>query len=209
MKLIDGIKLNGRKRVEIPDCGRDDLPQFFVDLGFKKGAEIGVYKGEYTKKFCEVGLEIYAVDPWKIYKDYHFRKQAQERQDFLYDHTKRYLAPYKNCKIVRKTSMEAADDFKDESLDFVYIDGNHTFRYVAEDICEWSKKVRKGGIISGHDYGETINNPNSVWALQVKYVVDAYVRAFQIKKYYILGRRIAKEGEKRDHKFRSWMWFKP
>lgn len=46
--------------------------------------------------------------------------------------------------------MAAAPDFKPESLDFVYIDGDHKFKYVAEDISEWFWK--KGGMIAGHDY---------------------------------------------------------
>lgn len=55
MKLIDGIKLRGNP-AEILDCSRDDLPQFFVEMGYKAGAEIGVYKGQFSKKFCQVGL---------------------------------------------------------------------------------------------------------------------------------------------------------
>ena len=208
MKLSEGIKLKGKGRIEIPDCGRDDLPQFFVDLGYKTGVEIGVYKGEYTKKFCEVGLKMHAVDPWKQYKDYQpKRSNYKERQEFLYEHTKRYLAPY-DCKVIRKTSMEAVEDFKDESLDFVYIDGHHGLKYVIEDIYGWSWKVKKGGMISGHDYGLTTNNPESPFVLQVKYAVDTYAKAFKIKKWYVLGRKEKREGEVRDEKFRSWMWFK-
>jgi len=66
MKLIDGIKLKG-KPAEIPDCTRDDLPQFFVDMGFKVGAEIGVARGKYSEKFCKVGLKLYSIDPWLMH----------------------------------------------------------------------------------------------------------------------------------------------
>ena len=48
--------------------------------------------------------------------------------------------------------MDAVKDFADKSLDFVFIDGHHGYDYIKEDIREWSKKVRKGGIVSGHDY---------------------------------------------------------
>ena len=102
--------------------------------------------------------------------------------------------------------MEALNDIPNESLDFVYIDGNHHFKYVAEDICGWSKKVRKGGIISGHDYfysGATA----CLNVCHVAYVVDAYTRAYNIKNWYILGRKKYVDGEKRDT-WRSWMWFK-
>ena len=62
MKIIDGIKLKGRP-AEIPDCGRDDLPQFFVEMGYKVGAEIGVQEGIYAEEICKAGLKLYAVDP--------------------------------------------------------------------------------------------------------------------------------------------------
>lgn len=205
MKIEEGLNLEAddKRRVFIPDCSRDDLPQFFVDRGFKVGAEIGTYKGEYAEKFCKAGLKLYAIDPWGIFKDYHW-DQTQERQDFLYEHTKRLLAPYKDCTIIRKTSMDAVKDFKDESLDFVYIDGNHSFKYVAEDICEWTKKVKKGGVISGHDYADF----GTKWNVDVKDVVDAYVRARRIKKWYVLGRTRRKKPDEVRDRFRSWMWFK-
>ncbi len=206
MKILDGIKLKGRG-VEIPDCSRDDLPEFFVEMGFRVGAEIGVYKGEFSEKLCKAGLKIYGIDPWAVYDEYDLNPQA--RQDFLYGHAQRILAAYPDCTLIRKTSMEAVKDFEDESLDFVYIDGHHGFKYVSEDIWEWSKKVKKGGIISGHDYGDYLapatSDPNIT---HVRHVVDAYAAALKIKNWYVLGCRNKKiRGEKRD-KWRSWMWIK-
>ena len=51
--------------------------------------------------------------------------------------------------------MDAVVDVADESLDFVFIDADHKYVSVCEDIREWSKKVRIGGIVSGHDYYKT------------------------------------------------------
>lgn len=205
MRIIDGLKLKGRP-AEIPDCSRDDLPQFFVEMGYKVGVEIGVYKGEFSEKFAKAGLKLYAIDPWLSYNDYGDPKKPSETDFFnsLYEHTKRVLAPYPNCTIIRKTSMEAAKDFADRSLDFVYIDGNHQFKYVAEDIAEWSKKVKVGGVICGHDYIYT--NPRTQAGIcHVIYVVNAYTQVYKINNWYLLGQKHAPEGEKRD-KFRSWMW---
>ena len=61
MRLIDGIQRKGRpacagRPVEIPDCSRDELPELFAEIGYKVGAEIGVYKGAFTEKFCNAGL---------------------------------------------------------------------------------------------------------------------------------------------------------
>ena len=105
--------------------------------------------------------------------------------------------------------MEALNDFENESIDFVYIDGNHGLKFVIEDIYGWTKKVKKGGIISGHDYALITdpNLPERPPAIQVKIAVDAYVKAFKIKKWYILGRNEKRPGEVREE-WRSWMWFK-
>ena len=109
--------------------------------------EVGVYKGGFTRELLDEGLTVYGVDPWRAFKGQGRTQQVQDRQDFLYGHTQRYLQDYIDkgkCKLIRKTSMEALDDFEDRSLDFVYIDGDHTFGHVAQDIYQWSRKVKTG-----------------------------------------------------------------
>ena len=206
MKIFDAInKLKGNP-AEIPDCSRNDLPQFFIDMGLKVGAEIGVDKGQFTEKFCKAGLAIYAIDPWGYYPGYE-DSRGQTKLDQLHEHTKRILTPYPNCRIIRKTSMEAADEFADESLDFVYIDGNHEFKYVADDISVWSKKIRKGGVISGHDYIYT-NPSTQAGVCHVIFVVNAYTNAYKVKNWYLLGRKHKKHKDEKRDRFRSWMWIK-
>ena len=107
--------------------------------------------------------------------------------------------------LIKKTSMEALSDFADDRLDFVYIDGNHSFKFVAEDIFEWSKKVKPGGVISGHDYVRMRN-----WDrhhVHVVYVLGGYTRAFHIDNWYVIGSQAKVEGQKRD-RYRSWFWIK-
>jgi predicted O-methyltransferase YrrM len=58
----------------------------------------------------------------------------------------------KKLNFLSMTSVEAANSFPDESLDFVFIDASHTYENVLQDIKAWLPKVKKGGIISGHDY---------------------------------------------------------
>lgn len=208
MKLIEGLKLKGQF-VEIPDCSRDDLPELFTQLGFKEGAEIGVYKGRYTEVLLKSGLNIHAIDPYLAYDDYDEKnRDFQARQDYLYNRIKHVMRKSLNCNIIRKTSMEAVKDFKNNSLDFVYIDGHHGFKYIAEDMWEWSKKVKKGGIISGHDYALNNKDARDPYVLHVRYAVDAFVKAFKIPTLYILGRHKAEIGERRD-KWRSWMFINP
>jgi len=204
MKILDGLKLKSNTLpIEIPNVGRENLPEFFKDRGFKVGAEIGVEYGFFSESLCKAGLKIYAIDPWLDYGDYRNHRKNQQQMDSWYERAKERLAPY-NCEIIRKFSLDAVKDFEDNSLDFVYIDGAHDFQNVTNDIVEWSKKVRKGGVISGHDY-ITIERTHDV--VHVKQVIDAYTQAYKISPWYILGRKDKLEGEIRD-KQRSWMWIK-
>lgn len=200
MEIIDAIKTLKGKPAEIPDSSRNDLPEFFVEMGYKVGAEIGVYKGAFSQKLCRAGLKVYAIDHWWDDQNYHpGRANFQQRQDIIYKHARKTLTPFPNCTIVKKTSMEAVNDYKDASLDFVHIDGNHRFRYVSEDICEWSKKVRSGGVVSGHCYLGLPSSAKHDKGCQSKYVVDAYAKAFNIKNWYLIGRV---DG------WLSWFWIK-
>jgi Methyltransferase domain len=205
MKLIEAVKHHKGRPFEIPDCSRDDLPRFFVEMGYKVGAEIGVDKGEFSKKFCNAGLSLFAIDPWRYDNDY-IDRHNQNKLDSFYEHTKKVLSPYPGTTIIRKTSIDALSDFADDSLDFVYLDGNHQLKYVIEDLVEWSKKVRPGGIIAGHDYIHT--NPRTPAGIcHVIYAVNAYTSAYKIRNWYLLGRTNPVPNEKRDS-WRSYMWVK-
>jgi hypothetical protein len=205
MKIIEGIKEKGKPFL-IPDCLRDNLPEFFVEMGYKTGAEIGVYRGIFTEKFCKTGLKMYAIDPWIAYSGTGRTFKRQAVQDAFYDETVTLLSKYNNCVIIRKTSMGALELFDNNSLDFVYIDGNHDFRHIAEDLYEWEKKVRVGGVVSGHDYYHTPVYARNV-ICHVKPVVDAYVRQFEIKNFYLVG-TVDPRGSNESDRYRSWFWIK-
>lgn len=177
---------------------RDELPNYFKQLGFTTGAEVGVYRGEFTEKFCKAGLAMYAIDPWIPFKGQGRSEETQGMQDTNYEYTKKRLGSYKNCTLIKKTSMGALNDFRDGSLDFVYLDGDHRFRYVADDIAEWYFKVKKGGIVAGHDYYMTAASAKNL-ICQVKAVVDAFVATYEIKDFYIFGE---------NDKYLSWMFIK-
>lgn len=202
MKLIDAVKLTGG-RIEIPDCQRSDLPQFFVEMGYKVGAEIGVENGYFSEELCQVGLQVYSIDPWIHSPNWRYQR-TQAEMEKIYEKAKKSLSKFKNNTIIRKYSMDAVNDFKDDSLDFVYIDGNHEFRYVAEDIYEWTKKVRPGGIVSGHDYFTPVQKD----ICAVAPILHAYIGWFNIDTWFVLGsRRRHAPGEIRE-RHRSWFFIK-
>ena len=123
------------------------------------GVEIGVERGHYSVILLNTwkGKKLYLVDIWK----------HQEQQSDYYialdvsdvEHEKRYKQTLQNIQkflgryeIIRKFSVDAARIFKDNSLDFVYIDANHTYKAVTEDLISWYPKVKCGGIVAGHDF---------------------------------------------------------
>lgn len=203
MEISKGIKHQGRP-YEIPDCSRDDLPDFFKKLGFKVGVEIGVLMAGFTRTLAKNGMKVYGVDPWLSYLEFEHHKW-QKRQNYNYKVARRRLSKYPNVTIIKKMSMDAVKDFEDNSLDFVYIDGNHRFKWIAEDMMEWGYKVRKGGVISGHDYAY-FNHRYVGGGCQVREIVDAFAHSFDLD-FWVLGRRQVRLGEKRD-RMRSWMLIK-
>jgi len=193
--------------VEIPNVGRDDLGKLFAELGFKKGAEIGVESGAYSEVLLKANpsLHLYSIDPWTTLAydpDSYGVVREQIEYDALFAEASVRLNPY-NCTIVRKESLEAAKEFADNSLDFVYIDANHDFVNVANDIHIWKKKVRPGGILAGHDYAYFSYRKFN----HVKRVIESYTRCYRMIPYFVVGRFEVLPGEIRD-KYRSWFWVK-
>lgn len=206
--LVDKYALNldvKRMPIVIPNMGRDDLAELFAELDFKVGAEIGVERGVYTEILCKANpqAQIYGVDPWCAYSGYRDHV-SQSKLERFYEGTRMRLVPYGNYELVRKFSMEALEDFEDGSLDFVYIDGNHTLPFIINDIIEWSMKIRKGGIVSGHDYRKS---KKLATENHVVYAVDCYTQAYRIRPWFLIGRKDMIPGEVRDTA-RSWMWVK-
>lgn len=193
MKLIDALKKKGTP-FKIANVSRDELPQMFKDMGFKTGAEIGVDHGDFTAKFADAGLKMNAVDPWA-------------GRDKLFQQVRTRFAKNRNVNVIRKTSMDAVNDFRARSLDFVYIDADHRFPFVANDLYYWYWRVKRGGIIAGHDYLDTRPSQEDR-SLQVQTVVDAFVKAHNIGNYYIFGRSKPLNKEAKDDQMLSFMFVK-
>lgn len=138
---------------------RLDLPQYFAELGFKKGAEVGVFTGYFSEVMCKAmpGLELICCDIWGSGKYQRAEQECLER-----------LRPY-NVTIIKKYSVEAAKDVPDGSLDFVYIDGAHDYDNVKADIEAWAPKVRIGGIISGDDFYDFPSGKGGVMRAATEY----------------------------------------
>ena len=178
------------------NCNRlVDLPVIFKDLGFTSGAEVGVLNGKYSEILCasNPSLKVYSIDPWEFYPVHNNFRRAWMYEP-IYQEAKKLLSKYPNSEIIRKKSTDAAKDFADESLDFVFIDADHRFQAVTNDIAEWSKKVKKGGLVCGHDFGKS----RSKDFVHTRFVVPAWTSAYEIHPWFVLDA---------PHE-QSWMWVK-
>lgn len=144
--------------------------------------EIGSYIGESTIIFASSFKQVTSVDPYIDNYDptdhaCKFAPFEQVYRQFL-SNTKQFS----NITQIRKTSDDAVLDFEPNSIDFVYIDGNHTYEFVKKDIENYLNIVKLNGFIAGHDYQhepikqaifETIGNVDRVfsdtsWVKKVK-----------------------------------------
>ena len=176
-----GLNIDDSSPIKLPIDRERGLTVLFRELGYKTGAEIGVLRGLYSKWLCHKNkkLKLFLIDSYIAYDGYS-KHRKQSDIDSFEKHAHERLAEY-NVEFVKKTSMDAVNDFLDNSLDFVYIDANHAFEYVIRDIIEWSKKVRPGGIVAGHDYTN--------YMYQVKAAVDGWVKAKKIKPLFLTGNK--------------------
>lgn len=183
--------------VQIQACRVPAQVELYAELGYKVGVEIGVDRGLFAASICHAnpGVHLYGVDPWHDYPEYG-EVYTQPYADACYAEAVARLAPY-NVTLIREQSMDAVKQFADDSLDFVYIDGNHAYDFVLADITEWSKKVRPGGIVSGHDYCRPKNRNR--WKFQgVIKAVNDYVVKFKVSPWFILRGRGCS----------GWLWIK-
>lgn len=200
-----GCDLNSKRPVEIPNVGREILGDWFREFGFKVGAEIGTERGIFSKTLLKAHpkLKLYCIDPWQPYDGYIAKINGEQLKMKYYEAQER-LKDY-NAELIREFSMDAVRKFKNESLDFVYIDGNHDLPWCMDDIIEWEKKVKVGGIVSGHDYvGMKDKRPTRFLVVEA---LRWYTELKPIPLWFILGRNAKIEGDVRDNS-RSWMWVK-
>lgn len=143
-----------------------------------KVAEIGVLNGEHAESILKtLNIDkLYLVDVWESYNGY--------QQDFInleeeYEVAKKRLEKYGDKVIfIKGKSAEVLDKIPND-LDFVYIDANHTYKYCSEDMENYYKKLKQGGVLAGHDI-ENFNIPNHYGVTKAfcKFVVKHNLKPF-------------------------------
>lgn len=124
-------------------------------------AEIGTYEGKTLKylynSLSDKIIKYYIVDPYEEYEDYDDSSEDIRANNKLLKKAeikmKNFIKDKENIVFYKENSLSASKKFEPESLDIIFIDGNHKYEYVYDDINTWKSKVKKGGFLVGHDYG--------------------------------------------------------
>jgi hypothetical protein len=144
------------------------------------GAEIGVWFGNTSTQFLKKGLKkLYMVDPYSVepykensemtYQEYLAKYQPitgefaeagfQKYYDKVYGEINSRFKTFKEVEICRMLSDEWFKKYNDVELDWIYIDGDHSYEGCLSDLENGLKAVKSGGLILGDDYGW----PNNRW----------------------------------------------
>ena len=191
--------------VVLKGIGRKGLYKLWAELGVRIGCEVGVQRGRNSYVLLNEipDLLLYLVDPWSKhpYSSYYSDPKWNPKNYMKFKRQTRWRLSGKKVIIIEKFSEDAFNLFPDNFLDFVYIDGDHSYDFAMLDILLWSRKVKVGGIVSGHDY----YLPKKTQP-KVGNAVDDYTKIHKIQPVYLTDNRLLKP-EKGD-KFHSWMWIK-
>ena len=132
------------------------IPEILNKIGAKVAVEVGVFKAQFSKHLLKNwDGTLWLVDPWRAFEEGEGYVDASNHKK----HQTAYLEAMQNIEgyesrafMLRGLSSDMASRFEDNSLDLVYLDGNHAYEWVKEDIELWWPKIKKGGVLTGHDY---------------------------------------------------------
>lgn len=159
--------------IPVKDCPgwmNDNELSFLMDISAGKDVvEIGVWKGRTVVHLLKTCKSLVAIDPWEgleKYPNHDFSNDGNVLAGFAANLAKHYTHRGKWVEIYKKPSaLVAREMHPDRTFDVVFIDGNHYYDYVVEDIGLWVPRIRVGGWLCGHDY-------QSVWEPTMRAVND-------------------------------------
>ncbi|KAL7537419.1 hypothetical protein ACHAXR_007809 [Thalassiosira sp. AJA248-18] len=136
---------------------RNDLGDIIQREGLKRGIEVGVQMAHYSAEILSRWhncTEYHLVDLWGYLENYIDRSNIdQAQQDNHYADAMERVQPWKEkVHVCKNYTSNCASKYEDEYFDFIYVDARHDFKGVWEDLVNYWPKLKKGGILAGHDY---------------------------------------------------------
>ena len=169
------------------------------------GAEIGVWFGNTSTQFVKKSLkklfmvESYSVEPYKENSEMSFQEYLAKYSkvtgeiapagfakyyDRVYAEVKSRFRTFKEVEICRMSSDEWFEKYNDVELDWIYVDGDHSYEGCLRDLENSIKVVKPGGLILGDDYGW----PNAKWQKPgVTKAVNEFINKHELKQMFKHG----------------------
>jgi hypothetical protein len=137
------------------DSSYPHLSRLINQFSLKFGVELGVAAGRHSEFILEnTQVErLWSVDRWFHVVGYEdVMNLPQEDHDDLYGYVCQKLGVFGGRSVIlRMDTTEASKNFEDSSLDFVYVDADHSYEGCKRDLLTWIPKIKKSGYITGHD----------------------------------------------------------
>jgi len=142
---------------------REDFGLLLNELGLiGEAVEIGTHRGAFAVALLEKwkGRVLHCVDPWENIPEFDDVQVSRlitcldgaEDREEDFQHAKNVLSRFGDRVVLHRTvSLKFVKQCSNESIDFVYLDGNHRYKEVRRDLIAWLPKIRPGGLLAGHD----------------------------------------------------------
>lgn len=146
--------------LDAPDR-HDFWAKLLKELGSTTAAEIGVWKGDFAAhilKECAALQRYYMIDPWRRLDDWNKPANVDDAlfEDIYAEAMSKTQFAEERITVLRGTTSEVIDAIPDDTLDFAYIDGDHTLKGIAIDLIRAYAKVKPGGVVGGDDFSANI-----------------------------------------------------
>lgn len=123
-------------------------------------AEVGVWKGEFSQEIINKldPISLFLIDPWRFESSYPdalyggSQVKNQQGMDETYESVKKRYNKNYRIKILRMDSIKASKCFSDEFFDWVYLDANHSYEFIKQDLELWFPKIKNRGVLYGDDF---------------------------------------------------------
>lgn len=116
----------------------------FVEIGLGQGKSSAYLAVEIINS--EKNIKLDCIDCWDI------REFPDSDGTIAFKHNLKPIWNLLDISVTQNFSVNESNNYKSNSLDFVFIDGDHSYNAVTQDIEHWLPKIKQNGIIAGHDY---------------------------------------------------------
>ena len=157
-------------------------------------AEIGVWEGAFSTAILNLAKpnKLFLIDAWEEQPVSVYEEQpTQQLYDYLLAQVTKKFANDPRVTILKQYSNKAASQFPDNYFDWIYIDGNHAYEAVKDDLAVWLPKIKTGGFITGHDYfAYTPDKPSISQTFGVVQAVNEFIYEHKFELVYLTNESI-------------------